>query len=187
MISLSKVKTRNLLILVHLFLAAFLAPSFLMVGTTGALKLAGVEPSIEDIDLALPSGTRLDPDSPTLKQDIGAILAAQNIYLDIESVRSRDGKMTTRPTSRTFARIDQTADGLKASLHKPGFQYAMMELHKGHGPAIFKTYQLIAGIALFLVIVGGLIVGLLAKAYRRKTMVSLVLGTAAFLVLGFGL
>tara|TARA_R110001606_G_scaffold8862_2_gene38903 strand:- start:4691 stop:5245 length:555 start_codon:yes stop_codon:yes gene_type:complete len=181
----SKVKTRNLLILAHLFLAAFLAPSFLMVGITGALKLAGVDPAIEDIPIELPAGTQLDPDSPTLKQDIGAILAAQNIHLDIESVRSRDGNMTTRPTSRTFARINQTPDGLKASLHKPGFQYAMMELHKGHGPALFKTYQLIAGIALFLVILGGLVVGLMAKPYRRKTLVSLMLGTIAFLALGF--
>jgi len=38
---------------------------------------------------------------------------------------------------------------------------------------------MIAGISLFLVIVGGLIVGLLERPYRRKTMVSLLLGTAA--------
>jgi hypothetical protein len=185
--SVSRVKVRNLLILVHLFLATLLAPSFLMVGITGALKLAGIEPSIEDVDLALPEGTRLDPDSPTLKQDIETILAAQNIHLDIESVRSRDGKMTTRPTSRTFARINQTSDGLQASLHKPGFQYAMMELHKGHGPAKFKIYQMVAGIALFLVIVGGLVVGLLVRAYRRKTIFSLMLGSALFLLLGFAI
>lgn len=181
----SKLKTRNLLVLVHLFLAAFLAPSFLLVGTTGALKLAGVEPSIEDREVTLPPDTRLDPDSPTLKQDIGAILVAQNIHLEIESIRSREGNMTTRPTSRTFARINQTPDGLKASLHKPGLHYAMMELHKGHGPALFKIYHLIAGIALFLVIVGGLVVGLMAKPYRRKTLGSLALGTVVFLVLGF--
>ena len=181
----NKAKSRNLLILIHLFLAAFLAPSFLLVGTTGALKLVGVEPSIEDIDLILPADTQLDPDSPTLEQDIGAILAAQNIHLDIESVRSRDGNMTTRPTSRTFARINQTPDGLKASLHKPGLHYAMMELHKGHGPALFKIYHLIAGIALFLVIVGGLVVGLLARPYRRKTLGSLAFGTVVFLILGF--
>ncbi|ASK89450.1 hypothetical protein [Sphingorhabdus sp. SMR4y] len=181
----NKVKTRNLLVLVHLFLAAFLAPSFLLVGLTGALKLAGVEASIEDIPIELPAETRIDPDSPTLKQDIAAVLATQNIHLDIESVRSRAGKMTTRPTSRTFARINQTPDGLEASLHKPGFQYAMMELHKGHGPALFKTYQLIAGIALFLVIVGGLVVGLMARPYRRKALASLALGSIAFLALGF--
>lgn len=181
----SKAKARNLLILVHLFLAAFLAPSFLMVGITGAMKLADIDPEIENIDLILPADTKLDPESATLKRDIGQILATQNIYLDIESVRSRDGKMTTRPTSRTFARINQTTEGLKASLHKPGFQYAMMELHKGHGPALFKTYQLIAGIALFFVIFGGLIVGLLAKPYRRKTLLSLAFGTMVFVALGF--
>ncbi|PHR20446.1 MAG: hypothetical protein COA41_04580 [Sphingopyxis sp.] len=181
----NRVKTRNLLILVHLFLASFLAPSFLMVGVTGALDLAGVEPSIEDVDIILPPDTRLDPESPTLQQDIEAILAARDIHLDIESVRSRDGRMTTRPTSRTFARINQTPDGLQASLHKPGLQYALMELHKGHGPAIFKTYQIIAGIVLFLVIIGGLIVGFMARPYRRKTLGALGLGTGAFLLLGF--
>ncbi|OAO03546.1 hypothetical protein A8B75_10865 [Sphingomonadales bacterium EhC05] len=181
----NKVKTRKLLILFHLFLAALLAPSFLMVGITGALDQAGIEPAIEDIDLILPAESRLDPNSLTLKQDISRLLTAQNIYLDIESVRSRNGKMTTRPTSRTFARFDQTTDGLQASLHKPGLQYSMMELHKGHGPAIFKTYQIIAGIALFLVIIGGLIIGLLAKAYRKSVLVSLSLGTLLFLGFGF--
>lgn len=181
----NRVKSRNLLVLVHLFLAAFLAPSFLLVGTTGALKLAGIQPSIADIDLVLPAGTRLDPASPTLKQDISALLAARGIHLEIESVRSRDGKMTTRPTSRTFARINQTADGLEASLHKPGFQYAMMELHKGHGPAAFKIYQLMAGIALFLVVVGGLVVGLLTRSYRGKTLISLAFGTGVFWLLAF--
>ncbi len=54
-------------------------------------------------------------------------------------------------------------------LHEPSLQYRMMELHKGHGPEKFKIYQIAAGIALFLVVIGGLVVGLLAKAYRAKT------------------
>ncbi|MEO9470253.1 hypothetical protein [Parasphingorhabdus sp.] len=181
----NKVKTRNLLILMHLFLAAFLAPFFLMVAVTGALDQAGIEPSIEDIDLELPAGTELDPESATLKEDIRKILAVQNIVLDIESVRSRGGKMTTRPTSRTFARFEQTQDRLSASLHKPGLQYSLMELHKGHGPAIFKTYQMIAGFALFLVIIGGLIVGVLTKTYRNKTVSAAILGTIGFVALAF--
>jgi hypothetical protein len=179
----NRVKSRNLLVLIHLFLAALLAPSFLMVAITGALDHAGVEPSIEDIDLVLPEGTSLDPESPTLDRDIDRILAAQNIHLAIESVRSRDGKMTTRPTSRTFARFNQTPEGLKASLHKPGLQYALMELHKGHGPAIFGIYQILAGIALFLVIVGGLAVGLMARPYRGKTIIATVIGTVGFIAL----
>jgi len=181
----SRAKTRNLLVLIHLFLASLLAPSFLMVAITGALDLIGIEPTIEDTEIILPPGTRLDPESATLIEDVQQMLAAQNIYLDIESVRSRDGKMTTRPTSRTFARFNQTENGLKASLHKPGLQYSLMELHKGHGPAIFKTYQIIAGIALFLVIIGGLIVGLLAKAYRKKTIAASIVGTVGFIAFAY--
>jgi esterase/lipase len=57
----------------------------------------------------------------------------------------------------------------------------MMELHKGHGPKLFKTYQKLVALALIGVVLGGFMVGLLAKAYRRKTIVATVLGLLAFL------
>ena len=58
----------------------------------------------------------------------------------------------------------------------------MMELHKGHGPALFKTYQKLVALTLFFVIFGGVMVGLLAKAYRRKTVIALVFGAIVFAV-----
>lgn len=61
----------------------------------------------------------------------------------------------------------------------------MMELHKGHGPQAFKIYQMIAAIALFLIVIGGLAVGLLAPAYRGKTIASAAVGTLAFILLAW--
>jgi len=60
-----------------------------------------------------------------------------------------------------------------------------MELHKGHGPKLFKIYQIITGMALFFIIVGGVVVGLMARAYRRKTIIASSIGTGAFLLLSF--
>ena len=59
----------------------------------------------------------------------------------------------------------------------------MIELHKGHGPSLFKLYQKFVAILLIGVVLGGVLVGLLAKAYRGKTIASLIGGTVLFLVL----
>ncbi len=56
----------------------------------------------------------------------------------------------------------------------------MMELHKGHGPQSFRYFGILMGIALFFVVVGGLIVGLLAPGYRKQTIWTAVAGSALF-------
>ena len=60
-----------------------------------------------------------------------------------------------------------------------------MELHKGHGPRVYRTYQLLVAVGLFIVVVGGLIVGLLANTYRRPTLVATAAGTVLVTLLGF--
>jgi len=59
----------------------------------------------------------------------------------------------------------------------------MMELHKGHGPTAFKTYQKLVALALMAVVFGGFFVGLLAANYRRKTLIASGLGVIVFLLL----
>jgi len=146
-------KLRRILTQVHLYMAGFLAPAFLLVGITGGMDLAGFE----------------------AKTSQTPIVIAQEIVLDFDS--------PTRPTSRTFALFEKTPNGIKATLNEPNLQYSMMELHKGHGPGIFRTYQIIAAIALFLVVIGGLAVGLLAKVYRMPTLISAIIGTIGFAIL----
>ncbi len=180
------VKTRNLLILWHLFLASFLAPAFLMVAITGALDLLDVEAETTNTEIILPTNVAIDTDSPTIEQYIKKLLVKQNVDVEFESLRVRDDRITTRPTSIDFVRFIKSEDGIwSANLIEPDLQYSMMELHKGHGPELFRIYEIAAGIALFLVIIGGLVVGLMAKAYRRKTIIASSIGTGAFLLLGF--
>ena len=62
---------------------------------------------------------------------------------------------------------------------------ALMEIHKGHGPLIYKTLGWIAGLTLFFVVLGGLFIGLLSPAYRKPTIISSLLGSAVFVWAAF--
>lgn len=181
----NRIELRNWLVLAHLFMASALAPAFLLVAITGAMDLIGIEAELVETKLVIPDGIDIDPDNSAVEQDVAAVLSANGIPANFESLRIRPELITTRPTSRDFVRIEKINGSWSATLNEPDLQYSMMELHKGHGPAAFKTYQIVAGIALFLVIFGGLLVGLLAKAYRTKTGAAFVVGTGAFLLLAF--
>ena len=100
-----------------------------------------------------------------------------------EYARVRGGTIQLRPTSRPYVEIKKSGANLTASLNKPNLQKAMTEVHKGHGPKILRKYHILVALALFLVIFGGILVGLMAKAYRRKTLVALGLGTALYIFL----
>ncbi|MEM8918672.1 MAG: hypothetical protein AAGE37_07405 [Pseudomonadota bacterium] len=179
------VKTRNFLILIHLYLAAFLAPTFLLVAITGALDHADIKPETTQIPISLPPEVDLNPKDPDLEATLRRLFAATDLDVDFEYVRARPDRITTVPTTRPFVRFLNTDTGWEGTLNVPSLHYALMELHKGHGPAWFNIYQLIAGVALFLVILGGLIVGLMAKAYRRKTVTASLIGSGIFVSLAF--
>ncbi len=176
-------KLRNTLVLLHLYFAAFMAPAFLLVALSGGLYLLGNSGKVETTALALPAEASLDFTSPTLEDDVRGLLSAANIDHDFEYIRNRGTLIQLRPTSRTYLSFTQTPDGLTAERHEPDLQYSMLELHKGHGPSLFKTYQKLVALTLFGVIFGGLTVGLLAKAYRRKTVIALTIGTVVFFIL----
>ena len=178
-------KLRRFLILVHLYLASILAPIFILVAITGANYLLNNKGATETTSIVLPAGAALDFKSPTLEGDIRELLAKTDTNIKFEYIRSRGASAMTRPTSRPYVQFDQTSEGLKASLKTPNIQYKMMELHKGHGPTLFKKYQILAAISLFLVVFGGIIVGVLAKNYRRPTLFALAGGSILFIILAF--
>ncbi len=181
----NKVKTRNFLVLVHLYFAAFLAPSFLLVGATGALYLLDADKPVQETPIDLPDGIVFDQDSPNFDAEVQQALKDSGVDLEFEYIRSREDSFVTRPTSRTFAQFEKTEDGWNATLKEPGMLYSLTELHKGHGPKAFRYFQIFAGISLFFVVIGGLIVGLLSKAYRGKTIVASLVGSGLFLLFAF--
>lgn len=178
-------KLRRILILIHLYLASILAPVFILVAVTGALKLARIDPAVQSSPIELPATATLDFQSPSLEDDIREVLDDAGVRIKFEYIRSRGNSAMTRPTSQSFVQFDNTPDGLTASLKNPNLHYRLMELHKGHGPTAFRYYQILAGISLLLVVLGGLTVGVMAKAYRRPTLLAFAGGSALFLTLAF--
>ncbi len=177
-------KIRKLLILIHLFAASFMAPAFGLVAITGGLHMVGGGEKVQTTQVTLPAGAMLDFNSPTLDADVRALFEQANIDVDFGYIKARGAaKIQTRPTSRTYAEISQTPNGLTATVNTPNFQKAMMEIHKGHGPKILRSYHKLVALALFLVILGGFMVGILARAYRVKTLLALGLGTLLYIAM----
>ncbi len=177
-------KFRKTLINLHLLFAGFLAPAFLLMAISGGLYLIGNKGEFKAVPLDLPAQASLDFKSPTIDADVKALLAEAGIDHKFSYVKDRGAtKIHLRPTSRTYLEFVQTPQGLTASRVTPDFQGSMIELHKGHGPKLFKTYQKLVAIGLIGVVFGGVLVGLMARAYRRKTLSALAVGTLLFLIL----
>jgi len=176
-------KVRRTLVLVHMYFAAFMAPAFLLVALSGGLYLLGNKGSVQSEQLTLPADSALNFESETLESDIRTLLESVGIDHKFEYVKANGQQAETRPTSRTHIEFLQSDQGLQAKVNKPSLQYAMMELHKGHGPKLFKLYQMLVALTLLGVVLGGLAVGLLAQSYRRKVLITSAVGLAVFLAL----
>jgi len=183
----NSIKSRNLITLLHLFAATLLAPFFIMVAITGGLYVADIKPEVSKTDIIFSDSISLDSESETLDQDVRKILSDNDINIEFEYLKNRGDVITTRPTSRQHVNFKKTDAGWNATLNEPNFHYTMMELHKGHGPKLFKTYQIVAGITLFMIMMSGLIIGILTKTYRRKTIISSIIGTIIFTLLAFAI
>jgi hypothetical protein len=168
---------RRLLITLHLWIAGLLAPAFLVVAVSGGLYIAGIEGKATQTPLELPAGVQLELGSETFEADVRQLIDSQGLNVDFEYVRGGPDRAQTRPTTRTFLTFQQTPDGIKTALNTPDFPYALLELHKGHGPQAYRYYQILVALALFLAVIGGVTVGLLAKNYRRSTGIALVGGS----------
>jgi hypothetical protein len=178
-------KIRKLLITLHLLFAGFLTPAFLLVAITGGNYLLDNKGSTESTAISLPADAALDFKSETLQADVEALLEKANIDHKFEYIRNRGRVIQLRPTSRAYIQFEQTPDGLSATMNKPSLQAGLMELHKGHGPTLFRTYQKIVALGLILVVLGGFLVGILARTYRRKTLLATGLGTILFVAFAF--
>ncbi|RDV02960.1 hypothetical protein DXH95_13685 [Sphingorhabdus pulchriflava] len=181
----NKSKLRNLLVKLHLYGAALLAPFFLLVAITGGLKMAGVEGGTQETPLTVPAGTSFDAKSPQFEDDVRTFLKAQKVNVDFEYIRARGNSFTTRPTSRPHVAFEEKDGQLTAKYVEPDTINALMEIHKGHGPRIYKTLGWVAGLTLFFVVLGGLFIGLLSPAYRKPTIISSLFGSLVFVWAAF--
>jgi hypothetical protein len=174
---------RKKILSLHLLLASFMAPAFIMVAISGGLYLIGIKGANIESEVSVPAQFSLDLDSDELEQDVRNLLGQLNLNTDFEYLRVSGSSITTRPTSREFLRLNVTDEGLKIKTVTPDLQSSLIELHKGHGPTLFKTYQKLVALGLIFVMLSGLWMGISNKMMRKKTLIAAALGLATFILL----
>ena len=175
---------RRLFITIHLYLSSFFAAAVLLVAISGGLYLVGVKGQVaETVVASLPEAGRGSLQAPG-KAEVQALLAEAGVEgFDFEYVRQSGKRAYTRPTSRTHYLVDATGPGVDIIRREPDLQARMIELHKGHGPTVFKTFQKVFALGMVFIMLSGLWLGLTAPRLVRNTTVSFGAGLALFLVL----
>lgn len=177
---------RKQILTLHMYLAAFFAPAVILVAVSGGLYLAGVKGSVENETIFVSNKHTIDPDSGSLKADVTELLADAGVEsYDYEYIKVKGTDLYTRPTSSEHYVIKLRPTGVEVIHAVPDLQGRMIELHKGHGPSAFKTFQTVFAVGLTLIIVSGLWLGISAARLRRSTLLTASAGALVFAVLLF--
>ena len=177
---------RKLLITIHMYLAAFFAPAVLLVAISGGLYLAGVKGTVEQEAIYSSSDVTIDRKSASLNADVAALLADAGVEsYSYEYVRVSGANLYTRPTSSDHYIIKLNESAVEVIHARPSLQSRMIELHKGHGPSAFKTFQKAFAVGLLFIMLSGLWLGISAARLRRSTLLTATAGAVVFALLLF--
>lgn len=174
---------RALFVTIHMYLSAFFAPFIFLVAISGGLYLVGIKGSVEQASVFSSSDYSFNKESDNLKAEVDTLMAAAGLSaFDYEYVKDKGSTLYTRPTSQEHYVI-KLGDGVEVIHAKPSLQSAMIELHKGHGPTSFKTFQKIFSVGLLFIVGSGLWLGLSAARLRPRTLLTSAAGTLVFFAL----
>ena len=173
--------TRKLWIFIHLYLAAFFSPMVVLMALTGGLYLVGIKGAVDYQTLGVVD-RQITPGAD-LEEQVDAALAEFGIDASFAYVKDGGDAFTTRPTSRTHYKLVPGADRTEVLRGRPDLVSALIELHKGHGPPLFKWYQKVFAVGLVLIVASGVYLGLQAPGLRRRALITTAAGIAVLLVL----
>ena len=178
--------SRRLVINFHLYLAAFFAPMLVIIAISGGLYLLGIKGSTDRADVMLPAKVTLDLSSATLEADVRKMFKESGIDYQFEYIKINERKVFTRPTSKTSyeIRISKARGQVTLTKLEPDIQKRMIELHKGHGPSLFKHLQKFMALGLLIILLSGLYLGIVSKAMKVPTLVTTSVGLLTFIIIG---
>lgn len=174
--------SRKTLVTIHLYLAAFFAPIMLLMAVSGGLYLLGIKGSVEKGETVFIAGAQINADGDKVEQ-VKNILEQAGLDADFEYLKDRGSMMQTRPTSRDYYEIEPTPGGMKITPASPDLVASMMELHKGHGPGLFRILEQITALGLILILISGLIIGLKSPLLKTPTIGLTAAGILVFVIL----
>ncbi len=176
---------RSLWVKVHLYVAAFFLPMLLVMATSGGLYLLGVKGSVDSTPVPLSATQAFSAESATLNSDVRELLGANGIDHDFEYIKVSGNTFITRPTSSDYYEITVHDTGIQATLNRPDLIKSLVELHKGHGPLLFKDLQKLMALGLLIILLSGFWLGASSPSLRVPTLLTTALGLLVFLGLGF--
>lgn len=179
------VVTRYFWTLLHLCVAAFLAPVVLLMAVSGGLYLFGIKGKVTEAPVDLAPGATLDLAAADLEAAVRQLFADAGIEHRFEYLKREDGTLTTRPTSRLHYVLQVDQDGVRATRNEPSLQKRLIELHKGHGPTAFKTLQKVVAAGLLVIVGSGFWLGLSAFGLRVRMAAISAAGLLVFILLAF--
>jgi len=174
---------RKVFVSIHLYLAAFLTPILLMIAISGGLYLLGFKGNLESNVIYEGDLAGFEFNSDDRKSVVDKFLKENNINLDYEYIKGGKNSFFTRPTSKTYLSFERKGNSLKVTQRKPDFIKSIVELHKGHGPLLFKTLQKITAVGLILVLLTGFYLGLTSPSLKNKTLAISGAGGLIFILL----
>ena len=178
--------TRTLLIKLHLYLSAFFSAAIILVAVSGGLYLIGIKGSVEQTTLGeVSSGQQLlqDPSEVAVQAALTSLGVAD---FEFEYVKQKGSQLITRPTTRPFYTLSIDGNEALVQYNEPSLQKRMIELHMGHGPGAYKTYQQVFAAGMLFIILSGLWLGLSSARLRLSTAVISGTGVLLFLWLTLG-
>lgn len=173
---------RKLLVTIHLYLAAFITPLVLLVAFTGGLYILGVKGSVERTDVATLAQQNLAKPSEQTFEYVNGLLAQAGIEHRFDYVKT-GSEAITRPTTRTYYQLKQVGSDIVVMRNEPNLMSSLVELHKGHGPIMFRYFEALCALALLLVMLSGLYLGLQSPMLKKKTLVLSGAGLLVFVAL----
>ncbi len=174
---------RKTIITIHMYLAAFFTPAVLLMAVSGGLYLIGIKGQVDE-ERIYSSQSSIDPTSKSLKTDVDKLLSDAGVSaFNYEYVKVSGNRLYTRPTSSNHYIIESGSDGMDVIYARPSLQKRMIELHKGHGPGYFKTFQQAFAVGLIFIMLSGLWLGVSNQRLRRSTLATAVSGAILFTLL----
>lgn len=168
---------RKLIISVHMYLSAFFTPAVLLMATSGGLYLTGIKGKVEQEIIYSSTEATIDRKSDSLKADVATLLADAGVEsYSFEYVKVSGSNIYTRPTSSDHYIVRLTEGGIELVHARPSLQGRLIELHKGHGPSAFKTYEKAFAVGLVFIILSGLWLGISAARLRKTTLITTTAG-----------
>ncbi len=177
--------SRSTWVNIHLYLAAFLSPMLLLVAISGGLYLLGYKGTTEATPVEFPADIKIDIDSPTLDGEVYTALRQAGINHDFEYIRKSGSTLTTRPTSKGYYVLQVSKRDITVTRHDPDLQKVLIELHKGHGPLLFKDFQKFLSVGLMVIVLSGFWLGLTSPGLRFQSVGLAGAGLLVFLMLAF--